>query len=548
MGTLYRYLGGQLIRVTVLGSLALTLVLTLVFMVEPLRKQGLEPMEAGMVFLYVLPFPFAMSLPFGALLAASITYGRFAQDRELLACRASGISTPKLLLPAVGLGLVVTIITLLLSNFISPAMMKKAEDVGMQNLTKFVFNRIRTKGDLRVKNKFALFASGTDEKNNALLGVKICRPRTYTDPVTGKEKVGLEAIYASRAYIDTRRDEKTGNHLISLELRDPVGPISTRSGMGMQFTGEEFSYDNYEFALPTQDRPMLYTWTRLTETLENPTLHTKIRGKVENFRREVAQSRFIQRILHALQAGRPFTELKTDDETFTIWAPRVRADKNTIHLLSETLQPGVTDPVSVTIEREGVAKRYRADQGKIVVQYSEMSQKVLVTIKLEGNVDVPTYNEMASVKKPEWSRGGMALPTDAELDSASLVDLFRYPKKYTQNKEVLARLQEDKDDTVVHILRKVMAEMHWRMAYGVSTILLVSLGAALGLVFRGGQLLTAFVISAIPAGAVILCFLMGRKLISNPGSSHTAGVLLIWGALVALLIVCFGFYRRLAKE
>ena len=546
MGTLYRYLGGQLIRVTVLGSLALTLVLTLVFMVEPLRKQGLEPMEAGMVFLYVLPFPFAMSLPFGALLAASITYGRFAQDRELLACRASGISTPKLLLPAVGLGLVVTIITLLLSNFISPAMMKKAEDVGMQNLTKFVFNRIRTKGDLRVQKKFALFASAVDEENNALLGVKACRPRTYTDPETKEKKGVLEAIYASSAYIDTHRDKKTGNHMISVEFRDPVGPISTRAGL--QITGDEISYDNWEFAPPTQDRPMLYTWTRLTETLENPTLHTKIRGKVENFRREVAQSRFIQRILLALQAGRPFTELKTDDETFTIWAPRVRADKNTVYLLSETLQPGVTDPVSVTIQREGVAKRYRADQGKIAVRYSEVSQKIIVTIKLEGNVDVPTYNEMASVKKPEWSRGGMALPTDAELDSASLVDLFRYPKKYTQNKEVLARLQEDKDDTVVHVLRKVVAEMHWRMAYGVSTILLVSLGAALGLVFRGGQLLTAFVISAIPAGAVILCFLMGRKLISNPDSSSTVGILLIWGALVALLIVCFGFYRRLAKE
>ena len=535
-----------MIRVTVLGSLALTLVLTLVFMVEPLRKQGLEPLEAGMVFLYILPFPFAMSLPFGALLAASITYGRFAQDREMLACRASGISTPRLLLPAVGLGLIVTIITLVLGNFISPAMMKKAEDVGMQNLTKFVFNRIRTKGDLRVKNKFSLFAGGTDEENNALLRVKLGRHRTYTDPVTGKEKRGFEAIYASRAYIDTRRDEKTGNHLISLELRDPVGPISTR--LGTKVLQNEFSYDNYEFALPTQDRPMLYTWARLTKTLEDPTLHTKIRGKIENFRREVAQARFIQRILHALQSGRPFTELKTDDETFTVWAPRVRADENTIYLLGKTLQPGVTDPVSVTIHREGVAKRYRADQGKIVVRYSEMSQQVLVTIKLEGNVDVPTYNETASVKKPEWSRGGMTLPADAELDSATLADLFRYPQKYTQNKEVLARLQEDKDDTVVHILRKVVAEMHWRMAYGVSTILLVSLGAALGLIFRGGQLLTAFVISAIPAGAVILCFLMGRKLISNPDSSSTMGILLIWGALVALLIVCLAYYRRLAKE
>jgi hypothetical protein len=64
---------------------------------------------------------------------------------------------------------------------------------------------------------------------------------------------------------------------------------------------------------------------------------------------------------------------------------------------------------------------------------------------------------------------------------------------------------------------------------------MVMLGAALGLLFRGGEALVAFAISAGPASAVIVMMLMGKQLISNPGVPETYGIIVIWGGITAMV-------------
>ena len=60
----------------------------------------------------------SLTLPIAALFAATIIYGRFSQDNELMACRASGICTLSLLRPAVWLGVVVSIVTRILATVV----------------------------------------------------------------------------------------------------------------------------------------------------------------------------------------------------------------------------------------------------------------------------------------------------------------------------------------------------------------------------------------------------------------------------------------------
>ena len=99
--TLHRYLGIELARVTGLALVAFTLVLTVFAIIEPLRKEGLSGSQAMVLFVFTVPILLSLTLPIAALFAASIVYGRFSQDNELLASRASGISTLTLLRPAV---------------------------------------------------------------------------------------------------------------------------------------------------------------------------------------------------------------------------------------------------------------------------------------------------------------------------------------------------------------------------------------------------------------------------------------------------------------
>jgi lipopolysaccharide export LptBFGC system permease protein LptF len=90
--------------------------------------------------------------------------------------------------------------------------------------------------------------------------------------------------------------------------------------------------------------------------------------------------------------------------------------------------------------------------------------------------------------------------------------------------------------------------MNFRIAYGLSCALLVAMGAALGLISRGGQFLTAFAISVVPAAGIIVMILMGKRMISNPSSSTMGGYIAIWGGMAVLLVADVIIYCRLGKR
>ena len=546
MKTLYRYLGSQLLRVTLLGTAALTLVLTVVLMIEPLRKQGVEPMEALLLFVYMLPVPLSMALPIGALLAASITYGKFAQDRELLACRASGIPIPRVLLPAILLGGVITVVTLTLSNFVSPMMMRKAEDIAMTNLSKLVFHRLRTHGDLDIRGKYRLHATAVDEESDAILGVVAGQYRNVKDARTGESWPVLEVMIASTAYVEAHKDNDTGTYFVSVDLRDPVGPLTSK--IGAQVEGKEVPYQNYEIEPPTRDRPALYDWPSLVATLQDPTRHSDVKRDVIKIKRKIAQVRFVKELGETIESGKPYTGLHHEDETFSIYAPVVLARKGIARLGSKRLDDGTLERVSVTIRRGDRERTFLADRGRVTVSYSEVGRNSFVTIELEGNVAVPGKKGQDAARQSLWRRGTIPLPADATLESASLGEIYHNTDEYTDDALLLDEMAMLKQSQPLKVRGKVLAEMHWRMAMGLSTVLLVALGAALGVIFKGGHLLVAFMVSVLPAAAIGLCFFMGSRMIANPDSSDAAGMIAIWGSLAVLLAADLVLYRRLAKQ
>ncbi|KKK47046.1 hypothetical protein LCGC14_3159150, partial [marine sediment metagenome] len=141
--TLKFHLAKYLIRDALLATLAITMVMTVLAFIEPLRKQGLSGIQALKFLGYVLPLMFSLTLPFSALFAATIVYGRFSQDNELLACRASGVCTLSLLRPAMWLGGVVTVVTLALGLYIAPNLLGLSERAAKNDLRQMAFYKLR---------------------------------------------------------------------------------------------------------------------------------------------------------------------------------------------------------------------------------------------------------------------------------------------------------------------------------------------------------------------------------------------------------------------
>jgi lipopolysaccharide export LptBFGC system permease protein LptF len=120
------------------------------------------------------------------------------------------------------------------------------------------------------------------------------------------------------------------------------------------------------------------------------------------------------------------------------------------------------------------------------------------------------------------------------LTDAALLDPERSLK--------LGQRIEDKRKEIVakvgKIDRAITGELHARMAFSLSVLVLVTLGAALAIVFRGAQVLVAFGISFVPSVLVVSLVIMGKQLIDKPATVQI-GIAVIWLglALVALLDV-----------
>mgnify|MGYP003394105335 FL=1 len=94
---------------------------------------------------------------------------------------------------------------------------------------------------------------------------------------------------------------------------------------------------------------------------------------------------------------------------------------------------------------------------------------------------------------------------------------------------------------------ELIGEIHFRSSYALSTMAVVVLGAILGIIVRGGQVLTAFGISCVPSLFVVLTSIIGRNFAGRPEYTDLS-VATMWsgtaGIYLATLFVAFKLLRR----
>lgn len=112
MKTLDRYILRQLIAITFLGVLSLTMLLLLGQLFKELHtllvESGAPPSIVIDFILQVIPFSLTFSVPWGFLTAVLLVYGRLAADNELTSMRMAGLSLWRLSAPAIGMGIVLS--------------------------------------------------------------------------------------------------------------------------------------------------------------------------------------------------------------------------------------------------------------------------------------------------------------------------------------------------------------------------------------------------------------------------------------------------------
>jgi lipopolysaccharide export LptBFGC system permease protein LptF len=244
---------------------------------------------------------------------------------------------------------------------------------------------------------------------------------------------------------------------------------------------------------------------------------------------------------------------RSDDRLFTTLAPAATvhfypAKKSSSVPAAPKVSAGKGDPepesgpaLAARIARECSDARV-GDYGSVVITlfqftaYEEGPAKPRTVI--EGN---QSYTRRLIITRPRETE---------ELTLGELISRYREPEKsYLYRYPQASGAPAESLMAIAGKLRsKALAEMHGRYAMIVTCVLLVILGAALGLRFRYGHILTAFFISMGPALFAIFAILMGTKLVRGSPEHMHALTWIVWSGNIVVAGINAVFVGRMLRR
>lgn len=129
---IFRYLTREVLVSTLAVTAVLMLIITSARLIKYLSDAAAGKLEAGAVFLvllYRMPGFLELLLPLGLFLGILLAYGRLCLDSEMVVLRATGFSDNRLLKFAFGPAVIVALLVLSLSAWLSPLGLQKADEL-----------------------------------------------------------------------------------------------------------------------------------------------------------------------------------------------------------------------------------------------------------------------------------------------------------------------------------------------------------------------------------------------------------------------------------
>jgi lipopolysaccharide export LptBFGC system permease protein LptF len=536
--TLHRYIFRELIKVFVPSVVALTLILSLGSILRPVQEYGVGPRQMVHLIGYFLPIALTFVLPMAALFAAALIYGRFASDNELDACRASGISLLTLVYPGLALAIIVAIANLILSFYVVPTFVHCAESSLKADAKQILFRNIQRKGYYKLPpdGKYIIYADQANLQKNTLSGVivaevkdnkikKLNTAETTKINFNPHERFNEVQITSYNTYQSGAEDEGWF-YAETLPLRMEFGPL----------LGDDIKFKKIDEMKKIRDVDL---------TLFYPIA-------------KLARETYIQFIAELLAED---IADKTSSEPGSLY--KLHSGDKLVEFAAGRCIVGDEKDVELSGEVE-------------VIEYDVTGRQRLRTLRcdkaflhLEGDEMAPTLT--MELYNPSWRQAegsqalamgwlrirGLIIPknvrssankfaTENGLDAKKLAADSSALKKEPSPK--LRNLQNNLQREIRNALADIDAEIHSRLVFGIGCVSLIMIGIGLGIILKGGHLLSAFGAGSVPAALLILCIMMGKNITKNPKVQTGSGILLIWSGFVILSLLALEIYRRLLKN
>lgn len=528
--TLHRYIFKELFRVFILATVAMTLILSLGFLLKPIQDYGVSPEEILHLLGYLMPITLTFVLPMSALFAASMVYGRFAADRELDACRASGIGLWTLVYPGLSLAILVAIANLILSFHVAPAFIQRSEKSVKANAEQILFRNLQRKGFYTLpKSTYKIYAEKADPQQKVLEGVIILDTKDA-------DIQRMVLARAAKVEIETHSDFNK----VRIIALDAVR-VDDFSSVEIGNTSIERQFDSL-----LADDIKFYKLDKLKSIRVDKMKHAPIRKMAMQVYWQFTTELVGQYFNQTFTSPSPQVILQEADgfrDYFLKAGGCVIGDRELTLELTAPIQLAEIDRVSnQNISRESQRGFCRLDTNQTVP-------------RLELDLENPSWDRGDGVKGYALRKfiNNVEIPAAVQdkLDEKPILDLLA---DVDTNNSILRTPSQSLLDKVrqlqvelAEVNDEIDAELHSRLVMGLGCVSLILTGIALGIYYRGGHLLSAFGASAVPGGLLVVFIMSGKQITKNSSTTAIMGITVMWLGLVILTLLTVYLYRRLLK-
>lgn len=532
--TLHRYIFRELFRVFVPATVAMMLMVCVGLLVPMIIDYGVSPGQILRLIGYFLPVTLTFVLPMSALFAASVVYDRFAADRELDACRASGISLGVILYPGLSLAILAAAANLILSFYVSPAFVHRSERSVKSNAEDILFRNIQRRGYYNLpRSRFRLYADKTIPQQNLLEGVVILetRPDLSTRVISAQRvRVSIEThrnynqavIVAEDAF---RFDDISPVYIGRLEVEEQFPPL----------LGDSIKFKEIEEIKRIQADKMNYY---------------PIRERAMEARAQLAVELLAETLNAAFAAETPvLLEEAGGARRYVLLAEGCSVDA------SRPFRLNLVGPVTLEQRdrfREDLAVRYVSRSGDNRISLQDDGQN----LRLEMSLEAPAWERTGGIRGTALRKyvNDVDYP-EAIADRLGIDNLLGkleaavVPGAVLEGgpSQVFTRLAGGVRHAISRAEREISSEVNSRLVLGLGSIAITMMGIALGIRFRGGHFLSAFGATSIPAGILIVFIMSGKQMIKSSSTPDMLGVATIWAGLALLSVMTLIAYRKLMR-
>ncbi|MFQ5592265.1 MAG: LptF/LptG family permease [Phycisphaerae bacterium] len=512
---LQRYIFREMGKVFLLTAVTMTGVIGLGGGLLKMIKLGeMSPGQLFRLMALVLPVAAALTLPIAALFSAAATYGRLSADNELTACRSGGINIHLLFIPTLVISLLSAAVTFGFINFLIPGMVR--------NLNEFIATDVGAMIQRRLNRPRGITLGG--------------RFRIHADSSAIDASDASRAVLRKVAFVEVDQDEwvrfGTAREVdLKFEREDKRLRVAGRM-RDLSFYDRKAArfFDVEEQDIPTNELPavvpqeikflnlweMLYHW-------RHPDAWRDVKDELARLRQAVARRFVYDELLERWQlSGGLVLEDERGRWTITSSAPPMRIPRD-----------GGVELATARIEEHAHGLVRTITAGRAVLELAAASASDYGDIRIEV-YDANLQAEGASVYRAKAVLGPVAVPAELMRKVEQMPEELLMSGRFTEGEsdaiaERRARTAAVRGETV----RRIVATLSERCAFSASVFVLVILGAALGIVFRGAHVVMAFGISFVPSLLVIVMIVMGKQMAHN-AATHVPGLLVMWAGIGAV--------------